>query len=161
MWKCPRRYEVFCDDVNVCENISFPSTSPSQGLCCGQNCEFKPLGQQCDEETDCVKESVCSGLSPLCPKPDPKENLTVCSQGTRVCLNGVRLNHTSNCDSTHFFRYSTNQAALGSVQQSCKAGLQRQMLNLWSCNTGGGKKQNILHILMLPGSGRLPMYVRL
>ncbi|XP_043985128.1 disintegrin and metalloproteinase domain-containing protein 10 isoform X1 [Gambusia affinis] len=63
--------------------------SPSQGLCCGQNCEFKPLGQQCDEETDCVKESVCSGLSPLCPKPDPKENLTVCSQGTRVCLNGV------------------------------------------------------------------------
>ncbi|XP_014900878.1 disintegrin and metalloproteinase domain-containing protein 10 [Poecilia latipinna] len=63
--------------------------SPSQGLCCGQNCELKPLGQMCDEETDCVKESVCSGLSPLCPEPDPKENLTVCSQGTRVCLNGV------------------------------------------------------------------------
>lgn len=137
MWKCPRWYEDFCDDVNVCENISFPSTSPSQGLCCGQNCEFKPLGQMCDEETDCVKESVCSGLSPLCLKPDPKENLTVCSQGTRVCLNGVRLSHTSNCDSTHYFRYSTNQAAFGSVQQSCKAGLQRQMLNLWSCNMGG------------------------
>lgn len=63
--------------------------SPSQGLCCGQNCEFKSLGQICDEEADCLKESVCSGLSPLCPEPDPKENLTVCSKGTRVCLNGI------------------------------------------------------------------------
>ncbi|KAM4740038.1 disintegrin and metalloproteinase domain-containing protein 10 [Anableps anableps] len=63
--------------------------SPSQGLCCGQNCEFKALGQMCNEETDCLKENACSGLSPDCPEPDPKENLTVCSKGTRVCLNGV------------------------------------------------------------------------
>ncbi|XP_041861899.1 disintegrin and metalloproteinase domain-containing protein 10 [Melanotaenia boesemani] len=63
--------------------------SPSQGLCCGQNCEFKPAGQMCDEETDCQKESVCSGLAPSCPEPNAKENLTICSQGTRVCLNGV------------------------------------------------------------------------
>ncbi|CAK6955449.1 disintegrin and metalloproteinase domain-containing protein 10 isoform X1 [Scomber scombrus] len=63
--------------------------SPSQGLCCGQDCGFKSAGQICDEETDCQRESVCSGLSPLCPEPSAKENLTVCSQGTRVCLNGV------------------------------------------------------------------------
>lgn len=63
--------------------------SPSQGLCCAQDCGFKPSGQTCDEETDCLKDSVCSGLSPLCPEPAAKENLTVCSQGTRVCLNGV------------------------------------------------------------------------
>ncbi|XP_015249892.1 PREDICTED: disintegrin and metalloproteinase domain-containing protein 10-like [Cyprinodon variegatus] len=63
--------------------------SPSQGLCCGPNCEFKPLGQMCEEEADCEKESMCSGLSPFCPEPDPKDNLTVCSEGTRVCLNGV------------------------------------------------------------------------
>ncbi|KAM4548078.1 disintegrin and metalloproteinase domain-containing protein 10 [Odontesthes bonariensis] len=63
--------------------------SPSQGLCCGQNCKFKPEGQICDEETDCQKERVCSGLSSLCPEPAAKENLTICSQGTRVCLNGV------------------------------------------------------------------------
>ncbi|MEQ2226278.1 hypothetical protein ILYODFUR_025883 [Ilyodon furcidens] len=43
----------------------------------------------CNEETDCQRESMCSGFSPLCPIPDPKENLTVCSKGTRVCLNGV------------------------------------------------------------------------
>uniref|UniRef100_A0A8C4DGL2 ADAM10 endopeptidase n=1 Tax=Dicentrarchus labrax TaxID=13489 RepID=A0A8C4DGL2_DICLA len=63
--------------------------SPSQGLCCGQDCEFKLASQTCDEETDCQKESVCSGLSPLCPEPTAKENLTVCSEGTRVCLSGV------------------------------------------------------------------------
>ncbi|XP_038571904.1 disintegrin and metalloproteinase domain-containing protein 10 isoform X2 [Micropterus salmoides] len=63
--------------------------SPSQGLCCGRDCEFKPAGQTCDEATDCLKERVCSGLSPICPKPIAKENLTVCSQGTRVCLSGV------------------------------------------------------------------------
>ncbi|KAM9762487.1 disintegrin and metalloproteinase domain-containing protein 10 isoform 2-T2 [Menidia menidia] len=63
--------------------------SPSQGLCCGQDCDFKAEGQMCDEETDCLKEGACSGLSPLCPEPAAKENLTVCSQGTRVCVNGV------------------------------------------------------------------------
>ncbi|KAG7513552.1 disintegrin and metalloproteinase domain-containing protein 10-like [Solea senegalensis] len=62
--------------------------SPSQGLCCGQDCGFKSADQTCDEETDCLRESVCSGLSPLCPEPVAKENLTVCSEGTRVCLNG-------------------------------------------------------------------------
>uniref|UniRef100_A0A8C5EHA3 ADAM10 endopeptidase n=1 Tax=Gouania willdenowi TaxID=441366 RepID=A0A8C5EHA3_GOUWI len=63
--------------------------SPSQGLCCNQKCGFKPAGEMCDEETDCQKDSVCSGSSPLCPEPNAKENLTVCSQGTRVCLKGV------------------------------------------------------------------------
>uniref|UniRef100_UPI003AAAF00B disintegrin and metalloproteinase domain-containing protein 10 n=1 Tax=Centroberyx gerrardi TaxID=166262 RepID=UPI003AAAF00B len=62
--------------------------SPSQGLCCGQGCVFKLAEESCDEETDCQRESVCSGLSSFCPDPSPKENLTVCSSGTRVCLNG-------------------------------------------------------------------------
>lgn len=83
--------------------LCFSWSSPSQGLCCSQSCEFKPAGQTCDEETDCQRESVCSGLSPLCPEPSPKENLTVCSQGTRVCLSGVRRTHPHpQCDSTWF-----------------------------------------------------------
>ncbi|CAL8268970.1 unnamed protein product [Arctogadus glacialis] len=62
--------------------------SPSQGLCCGQACGFKPAGESCDEETECQRESVCTGLSPLCPEPAPKENFTVCRLNTRVCLKG-------------------------------------------------------------------------
>ncbi|XP_053286713.1 disintegrin and metalloproteinase domain-containing protein 10 isoform X1 [Pleuronectes platessa] len=63
--------------------------SPSQGLCCAQDCGFKAAGQTCDEETDCLRESECSGLSPLCPEPLAKDNLTVCSNDTRVCMKGV------------------------------------------------------------------------
>uniref|UniRef100_A0A6Q2YM59 ADAM10 endopeptidase n=1 Tax=Esox lucius TaxID=8010 RepID=A0A6Q2YM59_ESOLU len=63
--------------------------SPSQGLCCGPACLFKPSGDSCEEESDCQLESVCSGFSPVCPKPSAKANMTTCSLGTRVCLNGL------------------------------------------------------------------------
>uniref|UniRef100_G3PBJ7 ADAM10 endopeptidase n=1 Tax=Gasterosteus aculeatus aculeatus TaxID=481459 RepID=G3PBJ7_GASAC len=63
--------------------------SPSGGLCCGQDCRFKSAGRTCDEETDCQRASECSGFSPLCPMPSAKDNLTECSQGTRVCMSGV------------------------------------------------------------------------
>uniref|UniRef100_A0A665VDG7 ADAM10 endopeptidase n=1 Tax=Echeneis naucrates TaxID=173247 RepID=A0A665VDG7_ECHNA len=78
--------------------------SPSQGLCCSQDCGFKPASETCDEETECQRESVCSGLSPACPGPSAKDNFTVCSQGTRVCLNGVCAesvcvkHHMQQCD---------------------------------------------------------------
>ena len=70
--------------------------SPSQGLCCAHDCGFKPTGWTCGEETDCQRASVCSGLSPYCPEPSAKENLTACSLGTRVCLNGVGI-HQLQC----------------------------------------------------------------
>lgn len=64
--------------------------SPSQGLCCSLECQFKPDTHLCDEETDCQEASFCSGLTALCPPPTAKEKFTVCSQGTRICLDGVR-----------------------------------------------------------------------
>ncbi|KAM8888040.1 disintegrin and metalloproteinase domain-containing protein 10 isoform 1-T6 [Synchiropus picturatus] len=63
--------------------------SPSQGLCCTPQCEFKAASEICDEEVDCQEESLCSGVSSLCPPPNAKKNLTVCSRGTQVCINGV------------------------------------------------------------------------
>ncbi|XP_061739217.1 disintegrin and metalloproteinase domain-containing protein 10 isoform X1 [Nerophis ophidion] len=78
--------------------------SPSQGLCCGPDCSYKATGESCDEETDCQEEGLCSGVSSLCPEPHPKENLTVCSQGTRICLKGVCAasicvkHHLEQCD---------------------------------------------------------------
>ena len=78
-----------------CSPLPPPDPSPSQGLCCGQACVFKPLGESCDEETECQRESVCTGLSPHCPEPSAKENFTVCRLNTRVCLNGVSHSHTN------------------------------------------------------------------
>lgn len=92
--------------------------SPSQGLCCSKDCELKAAGQLCDEETDCQRESVCSGVSPLCPEPSPKENLTVCGQGTRVCLHGVRRPHPAR--NTVQYPLPNNPATFASLQQCCK-----------------------------------------
>ncbi|KAM9848627.1 disintegrin and metalloproteinase domain-containing protein 10 [Aulostomus maculatus] len=87
-----------------CHLKSGKACSPSQGLCCTQDCGFKPAGQTCDEETECQREGVCSGLSALCPEPSAKENFTVCSEGTRICLSGVCTesvcvkHHLQQCD---------------------------------------------------------------
>lgn len=100
------------DEVIYCISIMFLCISPSQGLCCSQECEFKPSGETCDEATDCQRASVCSGLSPLCPEPSAKENLTVCSEGARVCLNGVRPRRPS--------RLSVTQHASAAVAKKAR-----------------------------------------
>ncbi|KAF4083137.1 hypothetical protein AMELA_G00136580 [Ameiurus melas] len=62
--------------------------SPSQGLCCSTGCVFKTSGLMCEDDSECRMKSVCTGTSATCPQPDAKPNMTVCSLGTRVCLNG-------------------------------------------------------------------------
>ena len=63
--------------------------SPSQGSCCAPECVFRPRGQGCEEESDCKERSVCSGVSAMCPEPEAKHHMALCSLGTRVCLYGV------------------------------------------------------------------------
>ncbi|KAG9350692.1 hypothetical protein JZ751_024581 [Albula glossodonta] len=62
--------------------------SPSQGLCCSNQCVFKPQGEACEEESECQLTSLCSGTMASCPVPNAKPNMTACGLGTRVCLNG-------------------------------------------------------------------------
>ncbi|XP_050790471.1 disintegrin and metalloproteinase domain-containing protein 10-like [Gopherus flavomarginatus] len=65
--------------------------SSSQGLCCSHECVYKRQGELCHEETDCTFESTCSGLTAECAAPLPKASYTLCSMGTRICLNGLCL----------------------------------------------------------------------
>ncbi|XP_039175244.1 disintegrin and metalloproteinase domain-containing protein 10-like isoform X3 [Crotalus tigris] len=65
------------------------SCSPSQGLCCERNCVLKPLGQRCQEESECALGSLCTGSSPACPELLPKANFTPCGLGLRLCSNGL------------------------------------------------------------------------
>uniref|UniRef100_A0A452I9I9 ADAM10 endopeptidase n=1 Tax=Gopherus agassizii TaxID=38772 RepID=A0A452I9I9_9SAUR len=62
-----------------------------QGLCCSHECVYKRQGELCHEETDCTFESTCSGLTAECAPPLPKASYTLCSMGTRICLNGLCL----------------------------------------------------------------------
>ncbi|KAM4709405.1 disintegrin and metalloproteinase domain-containing protein 10-like [Discoglossus pictus] len=63
--------------------------SPSQGLCCGQDCYYKTEGESCQPEGECTYENHCTGASAKCPKPLAKSNDTLCNFGTRICLNGM------------------------------------------------------------------------
>ncbi|XP_016101906.1 disintegrin and metalloproteinase domain-containing protein 10-like, partial [Sinocyclocheilus grahami] len=62
--------------------------SPSQGLCCSSHCVFKEFGLMCERQSECRNRSVCTGSSAVCPEPAAKPDMTICSDGTRVCFNG-------------------------------------------------------------------------
>ncbi|XP_025030743.1 disintegrin and metalloproteinase domain-containing protein 10-like [Python bivittatus] len=89
--------------------------SPSQGLCCNQNCVLKPPGQPCQEESDCALESVCTGSTATCPAPLPKANFTPCGMGLRLCLNGL-------CEASLCLQHGLEecQCASSSLQGRCQ-----------------------------------------
>jgi len=62
--------------------------SPSEGVCCTEQCKFEKNFKLCRSKSECTYESVCSGLSAQCPHPLPRNNKTECNGGTQVCLNG-------------------------------------------------------------------------
>uniref|UniRef100_A0A8C4N466 Disintegrin and metalloproteinase domain-containing protein 10 n=1 Tax=Eptatretus burgeri TaxID=7764 RepID=A0A8C4N466_EPTBU len=62
--------------------------SPSQGPCCSTPCIFIPRGKLCRTESECAQSGYCSGSLASCPPSQHKGNLTLCSNGTRVCING-------------------------------------------------------------------------
>lgn len=62
--------------------------SPSQGLCCSPQCVFEEAGLMCEINSECRNKSVCTGSSAVCPEPPAKPDMTICSNGTRVCSGG-------------------------------------------------------------------------
>ncbi|XP_035669457.1 disintegrin and metalloproteinase domain-containing protein 10-like isoform X2 [Branchiostoma floridae] len=101
--QCDCGYQDQCDRMgDVCCNGQFQEgspiactlkqgaiCSPSQGTCCNTTCTYNPSSFQCADERECAHTSYCSGVSSSCPDPAPKPDLTtMCSEGTRVCLDG-------------------------------------------------------------------------
>ena len=61
--------------------------SPSEGPCCDANsCSYVSNRSHllCKQDTECSLESHCNGLTPQCPNPTPKAELTPCNDGTQV-----------------------------------------------------------------------------
>lgn len=65
------------------------SCSPSQGDCCGPDCNFKDNSTVCRQsiESDCKHEVTCSGKSPYCILND--KNLINCSQSSSLFIQEV------------------------------------------------------------------------
>lgn len=61
--------------------------SPSQGSCCGSDCNFKDNSTVCKNliDSDCDHEITCSGKTPYCAFNDT--NLINCNQG--LCIKEV------------------------------------------------------------------------
>ncbi|CAH1252038.1 ADAM10 [Branchiostoma lanceolatum] len=101
--ECDCGYQDQCDKMgDACCNGQFQegsgiactlkqgaTCSPSQGTCCNTTCTYNPSSFLCASEKECAHTSYCSGVSSSCPEPAPKPDLTtMCSEGTRVCLDG-------------------------------------------------------------------------
>ncbi|XP_068090047.1 disintegrin and metalloproteinase domain-containing protein 10-like isoform X4 [Hyperolius riggenbachi] len=82
-------YSVNAEEVLQCTLKPGKLCSPSQGQCCSQLCSYKPEGEHCHDETECTYENYCTGESAKCPAPTPKNNYTICHNGTRICVNGM------------------------------------------------------------------------
>ncbi|XP_068122145.1 disintegrin and metalloproteinase domain-containing protein 10-like [Hyperolius riggenbachi] len=84
--------------------------SPSQGQCCTPQCSVKPQGERCRDEAECSYESHCTGASPKCPAPPPKDNHTLCNYGTKICLSGA-------CSQSVCVKYGLEQCDCASLNK--------------------------------------------
>ncbi|KAL9985313.1 hypothetical protein ACROYT_G007702 [Oculina patagonica] len=62
--------------------------SPSEGLCCKEDCTFQTTKFLCLNTTECANSSYCDGSNATCPAPPPKANLTFCNDKRQVCISG-------------------------------------------------------------------------
>ncbi|XP_014669132.1 PREDICTED: disintegrin and metalloproteinase domain-containing protein 10-like [Priapulus caudatus] len=86
----PRTTHGKVQEGTPCTLKAHARCSPSQGPCCGHNCEYLPesRGYECQRASECHDVSFCNGLTAHCPTPDPKQNRTACNKNTQVCWGG-------------------------------------------------------------------------
>ncbi|CAI2728724.1 unnamed protein product [Schistosoma spindalis] len=62
--------------------------SPTAGVCCTENCQYRPETHMCRPAGECHRSSNCSGRMSKCPPVDILPDGTLCQDGTRVCKQG-------------------------------------------------------------------------
>ncbi|XP_078360302.1 LOW QUALITY PROTEIN: disintegrin and metalloproteinase domain-containing protein 10-like [Oculina patagonica] len=71
-----------------CKRMPGKKCSPSEGLCCKEDCTFQTTKFLCLNTTECANSSYCDGSNATCPAPPPKANLTFCNDKRQVCISG-------------------------------------------------------------------------
>ncbi|KAH8877481.1 Disintegrin and metalloproteinase domain-containing protein [Schistosoma japonicum] len=62
--------------------------SPTAGVCCTENCQYRPETHICRPAGECYRSSNCSGKVAKCPPVDVLPDGTLCQDNTRVCKQG-------------------------------------------------------------------------
>ncbi|RMZ93390.1 disintegrin and metallo ase domain-containing 10-like [Brachionus plicatilis] len=86
--------------------------SPSQGECCGPECNFKDNSTTCGKsiDKDCNYERTCSGRSVNCPFDDSKlPDYSMCSLNTSLCIE--RKCQSSLCEKFNMTKCSLNESS--------------------------------------------------
>ncbi|XP_043946650.1 disintegrin and metalloproteinase domain-containing protein 10-like [Protopterus annectens] len=146
----PCCYSATQPDELKCKRKPGMQCSPSQGVCCSHECDFKPSSQMCQRESECALKSFCSGMAPNCPAAAPKPNYTLCNMGTRICLNGF-------CDKSVCVKYGFEKCDCSSTSMEGKCQLCCQVPgNPETCtSTGSSTLQayfNSTQVKLPPGS---------
>lgn len=71
-----------------CQRVRGKECSPSQGPCCGDDCNFAGIEKVCRLDTECSHSQTCDSTQAACPPSIPKPNMTECNNGTQVCMSG-------------------------------------------------------------------------
>ncbi|XP_078360304.1 disintegrin and metalloproteinase domain-containing protein 10-like [Oculina patagonica] len=83
--------DVCCEGRNGtsgCKRYPGKKCSPSQGLCCSEDCTPRNKTFLCLDTTECAHSSYCNGMNASCPVPTPKVDLTECNSGRQLCISG-------------------------------------------------------------------------
>ncbi|CAB3236817.1 unnamed protein product [Arctia plantaginis] len=126
------------DTAKGCTRRANTQCSPSQGPCCGSNCQFVPAhrNQTCREATECSHASFCSGNSADCPEPRAMANRTKCNNGTQLCISGE-------CSGSICLEWNMTECFLSSTMRAAGEGVavavsDRRALCQLACQRGAG-----------------------
>ena len=71
-----------------CRLVPGAQCSPSEGLCCGAQCEFLSQDTECAPASECGNSARCQGRNPICPLAQSLPDNTLCEEDSRTCQGG-------------------------------------------------------------------------
>jgi disintegrin and metalloproteinase domain-containing protein 10 len=63
--------------------------SPKLSLCCTGDCKIVTANKVCKAQSDCTEQSVCDGMSSVCPTEVKLPDKLPCASGTKSCTGGL------------------------------------------------------------------------
>lgn len=131
------------DGYKSCHRPPGKHCSPSEGPCCTDECTFVGNEKVCRQETECSHSQTCNSMQAICPESVPKPDMTVCNNGTQVCMSGK-------CGKSICVKYGFEECF---VQDSCEVACQiRDMTETCRKTMDIPEMSNMSGLTLRPGS---------